>query len=138
MDVLGKRSGNSLEHVSDHKSNIVLYGIDKSPPKTSKHERLQKDIQAALDIFSSIEVQLNSAQIVDCFHLGRFKPNQLRPRHILIKLQHAMDVSAILGSKKSLSPPCTVKPDMSSKERLVESLLLKERWTLLQSGHHRD
>ena len=136
-DVLGKHTTNPPQYVSDRKSNVVLYGIDESPPKTPKHERLQKDIKTTLEIFSSIEVQIDPAHVVDCFRLGKFKQNQSRPRPILIKLQRAMDVSAILANKKSLSSPFTIKPDMSSEERSIESLLLKERWSLLQSGHHR-
>ena len=48
-----------------------------------------------------------------------------------------MDVSAILANKKSLSSPFTIKSDMSPEERKIESILLKERWSLIQIGHNR-
>ena len=45
-----------------------------------------------------------------------------------------MDVSTILANKRSLSP-LFIEPDMSSDETKIESALLKERWSLIQSGH---
>ena len=41
-DVLGKHATSLPQYVSDRKSNVVLYGIDESPSKTLKHERLKK------------------------------------------------------------------------------------------------
>ena len=34
--------------------------------------------------------------------------------------------------------PVVIKPDMSLKERKSESMLLKERWSLIQSGVPRE
>jgi len=100
------------------RSKVVLYGISESPTKTPKHERVQKDIKAVLEILNSIKVQINPDHITDCFRLGKFKANQPRPRPYLIKLKRIMDVSAILANKRSLSSSLVIKPDMSPEEKL--------------------
>ena len=69
--------------------------------------------------------------IVDCFHLGRFKQGKSRPRPILIRLKRVMDVNEILASRKFLRTPFIIKPDLSPAERAIESVLLKERWSLI-------
>ena len=45
-----------------------------------------------------------------------------------------MDVSSILSKSSDLPDGITVKPDMLIQEQLTERLLMKERWTLIQSG----
>ena len=45
-----------------------------------------------------------------------------------------MDVSSILSKRSDLPDGITVKTDMSIQEQLTECLLMKERWTLIQSG----
>ena len=105
--------------------------------KTSRHKRQQNDVKAILETLSSIKVQINPDHIIDCFRLGKFKQNQSRPRPILIKLQRTMDVNTILANKSSLPSPLIIKPDMSPQERAIESVLLKERWSLIKAGHNR-
>ena len=129
-DALGRHP---TQQAPDRRSNVVLYGIGESPTKTPKHERVQKDIKAVLEILNGINVQINPDHIIDCFRLGKFKVNQPRPRPVLIKLKRVMDVSAILANKRSLSSPLVIKPDISPDERKIESALLKERWSLIQS-----
>jgi len=53
-DVLGRQSAHPLQQPLDHKSNVVLYGIKENPTKTLKHERVQKDIKAVLEILKGI------------------------------------------------------------------------------------
>jgi len=115
----------------------VLYGVKESPPKVLRHERLQSDIKTILEIFGGIDIQLNPAHILDCFYLIRFKQSQSRPRPILIKLQRVIDANVILANKTSLPSPFLVKPDMSLEDRAIESILLKEHWSLIQSGNNR-
>jgi len=136
-DALGRRTTSPTQVPLDRKSNIVLYGVKESPPKALRHERLQSDIKAILEIFGGIDIQLNPAHILDCFRLGKFKQTQSRPRPILIKLQRVIDANVILANKTSLPSPLLVKPDMSPEDRAVESTLLKERWSFIQSGHNR-
>jgi len=121
----------------NRKSNVVLYGINECPSRTTRHERQQSDMKSVLETLHGIKVQLNPDHKIDCFRLGKFKQNQPRPRPILIKLQRTMDVNAILANKSSLPSPLVIKPDMLPQERAIESVLLKERWTLIEGGHNR-
>jgi len=41
--------------------------------KSFEHKRLQNDINAVLEIFGGINIQLNPAHILDYFHLEKFK-----------------------------------------------------------------
>ena len=53
-----------------------------------------------------------------------------------MKLQRAIDASSILANRGLLSSPIFIKSDMSPAELEIESILLKERWSLIQAGHH--
>jgi len=64
--------------------------------------------------------------------LGKYQEqaNKLRPI-----LNRTMDVSILLSrTAKSLPKGTKIKPDMRPEERYIESLLFKERWSLIQSG----
>ena len=121
----------------DRKCNVVVYGIDESPQNTPRNSRLQNDTHAVVKIFTKIEVTIEPSLILDCYRLGKFNPQRAKPRPILVKLQRAIDASSILANKGSLSSPVFIKPDMSTAELQIESLLLKERWALIQAGHQR-
>jgi len=114
-----------------------LYGSGELSSKTSRYKRQQGDIKAVLETLSCMKVQMNPDHIVDCFRLGKFKQTQSRPRPILIRFLRTLDINTILANKKYLSTPLTIKPDLSSQEKKVESALLKERWSLIQNGHNR-
>ena len=118
----------------DRKSHVVVYGVAENLPKTLASIRMQNDLKALLQIFDSIDVHINSSDILDCF---RLESQQTRPRPILVKLQRIIDANAILANKATLSPPISIKPDMSLAERAKESLLLKEHWNLIQAGYDR-
>jgi len=64
---LGRQSSYSTPAPADRRSNIVLYGVEESPPKALRYERLQHDVKAVLEVLGGIKVQLNPAQILDCF-----------------------------------------------------------------------
>ena len=51
-----------------------------------------------------------------------------------MRLIRIADVHSILSNRESLSSPIYIKPDMTKEERHRESVLLKERWNLIQSG----
>ena len=74
---------------------------------------------------------------LDCFRLGKFKPQLTRPRPILVKLQWTIDAAPILANHSQLSSPLLIKPDLSPAEREIESILLKVRWSLIQKGYLR-
>ena len=134
-DTFGKQPVALNYPTPDRKSHVVVFGVAENPPKTSVNTRMQNDLKALLQIFDSIDVHVSSGGILDCFRLGKFKPQQTRPRPILVKLQSIIDANAILANKAALSPPIFIKPDMSLAEHAKESLLLKERWKLIQAGY---
>ena len=46
-----------------------------------------------------------------------------------------MDVTNVLSNRSSIDDRnISIKPDMNSQEQHKEALLLKERWSLIQSG----
>jgi len=74
--------------------------------------------------------------MTDLFRLGKYRDSsKLRP--ILVKLNRTIDVSLLLSKAKSLPKDIRIKPDMTCEERHIESLLFKERWTLIQNGIER-
>ena len=48
---------------SNRKCNIVIFGMEESPPKTPKSTRLQKDTSIMVEIFSSLGVHVESSHI---------------------------------------------------------------------------
>ena len=117
----------------DRRCNVVFYGISECPPKTSRFARSQSDLKAILSTVPDIE----RSAIKDVYRLGKFKPEQQRPRPLLVEFLRALDAEAILSNRNKLSPPVLAKPDMTPEERNTESILLKERWNLIQQGYPR-
>ena len=77
---------------------------------------------------------MTSKSIKDFHRLGRYKEKQDRPRPILVKFLSTLDANAILSNRSNVSSPIIIKPDMTKEERDTESMLLSERWNLIQSG----
>ena len=86
-------------------------------------------------MFGSIEITVEPSLILNCYRLGKYNTQKSKPRPILMKLQRAIDASSILANKGSLSAPISIQPDKSPVELQIESILLKERWNLIQAGH---
>jgi len=42
----------------------------------------------------------------------------------------------LVANKRSLSSTLVIRPDMSLKEKAIESALLKKHWLLIQAGHN--
>ena len=96
---------------------------------------MKYDLDTAVDILNKLNNDINHLSIRDNFRLGKYKQNQDRPRPLLIKLNRAIDVVTILANRGSLNDKSiTVKPDMSPQEKQKEALLLKQQWSLMQSG----
>ena len=130
-------SSQASTHSSDRKSNVVVYGVEECRPNTPHGARLQRDTITVSKIFGSMNTEIEPSQILDCYRLGKYKLLQSRPRPILVKLQRAIDASSILANRASLKSPVFIKPDLAPTEQKIESILLKERWTLIQAGHDR-
>ena len=123
--------------VDDRNLNIVVYGIDESHPTTPKYDRTRNDLSNVLPILSAVDSSIQDASINDLYRLGRFDPDQSQPRPILVKFLRRLDVTTILSNRNKIKKPVIIKPDMSKDERKVESMLLQERWRLIQQGTNR-
>ena len=84
--------------------------------------------------YIDIDGSLKSCSIKDCYRLGRYKVDQVKPRPILVKFVRIEDVSKVLANRWVAKSPILVKPDMTKEERVRESVLLKQRWSLICSG----
>ena len=123
---------------ADRKYNIILYGVDKCPPGSSRASRLESDLSNAASVLSSVENTIRSQSVKDCYRLGKFSSSSTHPRPILIKMIRASDVAKVMSKKHLLTRPHFLKQDMSREHRAVEAVLLKERWKLIQSGVPRN
>ena len=100
----------------------------------TRSARLESDLSKVVSVVSGINNSVQSQAIKDCHRLGKFNPLRSQPRPVLVKFVQTADVSSILSNRVALNPPYRIKPDMSPEERLRDSALLKERWSLIQSG----
>ena len=111
---------------------MVLFGIDECGRGTfNRFDRQKFDLDNVASVLSSIVPSIQSQSIKDSLRLGKFNSSS-RPRPILVKFIRSVDVTNILANRWSLFPPYSLKPDLSPTERLKESILLKERWKLIQ------
>ena len=69
--------------------------------------------------------------VCDCIRLEKYIESRKRP--ILVKLNSAREVSTILASRPKLDKGISIKPDMAKQEREIESLIFKERRSLITS-----
>ena len=121
----------STASYEDKKFNVVMYGIKESPPKTSKSDRLENDLQSITNEFAKVDLSIQASSVKDCFRLGKYKSDTSRPRPILIKFLRSTEATMALTKIASFQAPVRIKPDMTPEERKAESALLKERWTLM-------
>ena len=119
------------------KFNLVVYGIPESPKGTKPNSRLAKDIENMVPILADLCPPISDQSIRDCVRLGRYTENKNRP--ILVKLSRACDAASILANRRKLSQHrhISIKPQMSPDERKIESLLLRERRSLILQGTDR-
>ena len=122
---------------SDKRYNVIVFGVEECKKGTSRSDRMQSDLESVVSVLTQIVPTIQSQSIKDSYRLGKFNPSSKRPRPILIKMIQTADVSSILANKRFLMPPLSIKPDLSPEQRLRESILLKERWKLIQDGTER-
>ncbi len=120
----------------DKKYNIVIQGIDECPSGTSKYKRDRQDLDSVVEVVNVLDSSLTKDSVCDCFRLGKYSQENSRSRPLLIKLACTRNVTSILANRSNLSGNekynnISVKPDMSKKQRQVENLLLKERYSLI-------
>ena len=113
---------------------MVLYGVEECRSGLSRSDRLESDLSSVVNIFSALDSSIQPQSVRDCYGLGKFSPGASSPRPILVKFVRIADVTRIFSKKINLSTPFSIKPDMSRTQRLQESILMRERWHLTQSG----
>ena len=133
------RLPNSLSHQNDQqsrKNNVIVYGLPECTINLPRLQRIKKDLDKTTTLFNKIDSDISRSSIRECFRLGQYKSNSEKPRPILAKL-NSTDVISLLAYRGELPEGVKIKPDLSPQERLCESLLLKERWKLIQAGTDR-
>ena len=130
-------NGTDRSNDPNRKYHLVIYGLNEHDKGTPHHTRLTRDSNSALEIMSALNPSVSEQSICDCIRLGHYSANNRRP--LLVKLTWACDVATILSHRANLSqfPNITIKPQMSAEERRVESVLLKERRSLILNGTSR-
>jgi len=118
----------------DWKFNVVIYGIDECPKGTPRHERSGLDLSNVAQIITKVAIDesINPLSIRDLHRLGKYQEKSRRPRPILTRFNRVIDVSLLLSKSSSFPIGIRIKPDMTPDEQQIESILLKERWTLIQ------
>ncbi len=79
---------------------------------------------------------ISKLSVRDCTRMGKYSPSHVRPRPLLVKLLRTTDeVSVILSNRSKLTKSKVyIKPYMTPSKRNSESILLKERKSLISSG----
>ena len=121
----------------ERKFNLLIFGVKEHDKGTPRHLRLSRDHSSAGSILSSVDESVSCDSFRDCFRLGKFHPDHSRP--LLVKLVRSHDVALVLKNRKRIvSSHVYIKPDLSPQQCKVESLLLKERRSLINSGVARN
>ena len=124
-----------IQFSSSRKFNVILHGLGESPKGTPRYARLNSDFSKVSSLLQSIDPNSRSPPSVrDCRRLGKFNESLNRPRPVLVTLNSTAEVNNVLYNRRQLTSPVYIKPDLSPAERKIQSLLLKERHKLLDSG----
>ena len=121
----------------DRKCNIILYGLQECPKGTIRSVRTKQEVEKVMEIFASIDKDVGPQSIRDCFRLGKYKEPNSRPRPVLVKMNRSIDVINLLAVHRNPPDHLTIKPDLSPEERELDSILMKVRWELIQSGQNK-
>jgi len=116
-----------------------MYGIKESPPNTNTNRsaRLSQDLHNISHVFSQTDLPLERQFIKDCRRLGKFNSDTTNLRLILVSFLRSAGASMALSKISEFKRPNFIKPDLSPEERANESVLLKQRWALIQKGVER-
>ena len=108
---------------SGRKFNIIVFGIEESACGTSRGCRQSEDILNVPKVLSDLDSSISPLSIKDSFRLGKFVPNSVRPRPLMVKFIRSTDASSVLSKSSQLSSPYLVKPDRSIEERKKDQCL---------------
>jgi len=89
----------------DKKFNLIVFGINESPPNTPRLQRLKSDLDQLITVFKSINAPTGANSVKDFYCLGKYNPAQSCPRPILVKFLRTIDVTTILSNRGSLKAP---------------------------------
>ena len=120
----------------ERKFNLVIFGLDECPDGTPRRDRAALDEEAILRSLQEKIPSFNALSIRDCRRLGKYErpiTSSSRPRPILVTMNRTSDVSLVLSTR---FPPGNifVRPDLSPEARRVQSIVRKERRSLIQQG----
>ncbi len=129
----------SVSDDEERNLNIVVSGIPECKEGQSRKQSWISDLQNTSKLFceSDTSPAIPPSSIRDCRRLGKYSPENSRPRSILVRFNSCNVVMNIL-SKRSTFTPYIIKPDLPPNIRLREKILLKERWNLMQSGTNKS
>ena len=129
----------SRKYHQDNKFNAVLYGVQECPLGMSKPACFESDLTSVVNVLSSLDSSIQSQSIKDCFRLGKFSSGASCPRPpILIKFVRVADVASILAKRKIYPTPTQSNRTYLLTNVCNESVLMRERWSLIQTGTSRN
>ena len=112
--------------------------MQECPSGMSKPACFESDLTSVVNVLSSLDSSIQSQSIKDCFRLGKFSSGASRPRPILIKFVRVADVASILAKRKIYPTPTQSNRTYLLTNVCNESVLLRERWSLIQTGTSRN
>ena len=122
--------------MENRKFNLVLSCIPEAPSGQSRSVRAHAIFEK---VFSKVLGDANDSPplIRDCRRLGKFQSlsDGSRPRPVLVTLDSVLTVDRILSKASSAGlGSVKIRRDLPFEDRLVHAVLMKERWSLIQSG----
>ena len=123
----------------DRKFNLVFLGLPESTAGTPFRVRQKHDNDLVSSTISSLSSDSQPPDSIrDHFRLGKYDKSISCPRPLLVKFNSVMTVYSVLSLNSRLSAlgedtSVVIKKDLSKEERKCESLLLKERYRLIDS-----
>ena len=126
------------KHSPERKFNILLYVLAELPNSSYRFLRQQGDLGSIASIFSGIVPSFESKAIRHHYHLGKFHQESTSPRPILVKLNRTSEVASLLFKRNLLKSPYFIKPDCTPPKGHMEAALLKQRWSLINTGLNRS
>ncbi len=123
-----------VSQLANRKCNLVVFGVPECSQGAQRFNRLLHDLDGISSVITGLDSNISRSAVVDCHRLGKYDPKRSRPRPILAQFARPIDVLSILAKRKELGGGFSVKADLSKQERVVEKLLLGERWKLIQAG----
>lgn len=135
-----KAKSNNSSASPDRRLNVILFGIPECPRGTDFKSRLDRDFHSVYSIMELADKDLPFATIRDCQRIGKYNTTSSRPRPILAKLNSSRHVEALVRTRSRFQLPAdtavnvTIRRDLTKDERNIESTLLRERRSLIDSG----